>query len=85
MPGIKDWLRKASSDLKAAKKLSDDDETFDCSVFHTHQCAEMADSLRLVLANSLLASYIQSLKKLAAPAVALAKAGGGDGNRTHVR
>lgn len=40
MPGIKDWLRKASSDLKASKKLSDDDETLDCSVYHTHQCAE---------------------------------------------
>ena len=42
MPGIKDWLKKALSDLKAAKKLSDDNETFDCSVFHTHQCAEKA-------------------------------------------
>ncbi len=42
MPGINEWLKKASSDLKASKKLSDDDETFDCSVFHTHQCAEKA-------------------------------------------
>lgn len=42
MPGLSDWLRKASSDLKASKKLSDDSETFDCSVFHTHQCAEKA-------------------------------------------
>lgn len=42
MPGINDWLRKASADLKASKKLSDDNETFDCSVFHTHQCAEKA-------------------------------------------
>jgi HEPN domain-containing protein len=42
MPGVKDWLKKASSDLKASKKLSDDEETFDCSVFHTHQCAEKA-------------------------------------------
>ena len=42
MPGVKDWLKKASSDLKASKKLSDDDETLDCSVFHTHQCAEKA-------------------------------------------
>ncbi len=40
MPGVKDWLKKASNDLKASKKLSDDDETLDCSVFHTHQCAE---------------------------------------------
>lgn len=42
MPGVKDWLKKASHDLTASKKLSDDDETFDCSVFHTHQCAEKA-------------------------------------------
>jgi HEPN domain-containing protein len=42
MPGIKEWLKKASSDFKASKKLSDDNETFDCSVFHTHQCAEKA-------------------------------------------
>lgn len=42
MPGVKDWLKKASSDLTASKKLSDDNETFDCSVFHTHQCAEKA-------------------------------------------
>lgn len=40
MPGIKDWLKKASSDFTASKKLSDDDKTLDCSVFHTHQCAE---------------------------------------------
>lgn len=42
MPGIKDWIKKAASDLKASKKLSDDQETFDCSAFHTHQCAEKA-------------------------------------------
>jgi len=42
MPGVKDWLKKASHDLIASKKLSDNDETFDCSVFHTHQCAEKA-------------------------------------------
>lgn len=42
MPGVKDWLKKASSDLKASKKLSDDHETLDCAVFHTHQCAEKA-------------------------------------------
>ncbi|MBS1988121.1 HEPN domain-containing protein [Candidatus Dependentiae bacterium] len=40
MPGVKDWLKKASSDLKASKKLLDDDETLDCSVYHTHQSAE---------------------------------------------
>ena len=42
MPGVKDWFKKASSDLTASKKLSDDNETLDCSVFHTHQCAEKA-------------------------------------------
>lgn len=50
MPGVKDWLKKASSDLKASKKLSDDIETFDCSVFHTHQCAEKALKAFIVLA-----------------------------------
>lgn len=50
MPGVKDWLKKASSDLKASKKLSDDIETFDCSVFHTHQCAEKALKAFMVLA-----------------------------------
>ncbi|MBY0353934.1 HEPN domain-containing protein [Candidatus Babeliales bacterium] len=50
MPGVKDWLRKASNDLKASKKLSDDDETFDCSVYHTHQCAEKALKAFIVLA-----------------------------------
>jgi len=49
MPGVKDWLKKASSDLKASKKLSDDDETLDCSVFHTHQCAEKAFKAFIVL------------------------------------
>ena len=42
MPGVKDWLGKASRDLKASKILSDYDEVLDCSVFHTHQCAEKA-------------------------------------------
>ncbi len=50
MPGVKNWLKKASSDLKASKKLSDDFETFDCSVFHTHQCAEKALKAFIVLA-----------------------------------
>jgi HEPN domain-containing protein len=49
MPGISDWLKKASGDLKASKKLSDDDETLDCSVFHTHQCAEKALKAFIVL------------------------------------
>lgn len=50
MPGVKDWLKKASSDLKASKKLSDDNETFDCAVFHTHQCAEKAFKAFIVFA-----------------------------------
>ena len=50
MPGVKDWLKKASSDLKASKKLSDDIETLDCSVFHTHQCAEKTLKAFMVLA-----------------------------------
>lgn len=40
MPGIKDWLKKASSDLKLAKKSIGDDETLDPAVYLTHQCAE---------------------------------------------
>ena len=40
MPGIKDWLRKASSDLKLATKAVGDDETLDPGVYLTHQCPE---------------------------------------------
>ena len=40
MPGIKDWLRKASSDLKLATKSIGDDETLDPAVYLTHQCTE---------------------------------------------
>jgi len=36
-----DWLFKAKSDLKSAKKLSkDDDETLDTAAYHTQQCVE---------------------------------------------
>jgi HEPN domain-containing protein len=42
MPGVKDWVRKASNDLHASQKLADEEKTFDCSVFHTHQRAEKA-------------------------------------------
>ena len=43
MPGYKDWLKKALSDLKMAKKgMSDDDDTLDCVAYHTHQCVEKA-------------------------------------------
>ena len=38
MPGISDWLKKASNDLKASKKLSDDHETFkDFMIFNITQ------------------------------------------------
>ncbi len=40
MPGIKDWLKKASSDLKFATKALDEHETLDPAVYLTHQCAE---------------------------------------------
>jgi HEPN domain-containing protein len=41
MPGPKDWLRKAHSDLRSCKKcLLGDDNTLDTAVFHAHQCAE---------------------------------------------
>ena len=40
MPGIKDWLRKSSGDLKLATKSIGDDETLDPAVYLTHQCAE---------------------------------------------
>jgi HEPN domain-containing protein len=40
MPGLKDWLRKASSDLRLATKSIGDDETLDPAVYLTHQCAE---------------------------------------------
>lgn len=40
MPGLKDWLRKASSDLRLATKAVGDDETLDPAIYLTHQCAE---------------------------------------------
>ncbi len=43
MPGPKEWLIKALSDLKMAKKgIKDDDDTLDGAAYHTHQCAEKA-------------------------------------------
>jgi HEPN domain-containing protein len=43
MPEHKDWLFKALSDLKSAKKLfKDDDETLDTAAYHTQQCVEKA-------------------------------------------
>ena len=40
MPGPKNWIAKASGDLKVATKLMNDPEVFDYAVFHAHQCAE---------------------------------------------
>lgn len=40
MAGLKDWIKKASSDLKLATKSVGDDETLDPAVYLTHQCAE---------------------------------------------
>lgn len=43
MPGVKDWLAKASSNLNAAKKLiKDDDETLDLAAYSSQQSAEKA-------------------------------------------
>lgn len=43
MPGVKDWIAKASGDLKSSKKLiKDDDDTLDMAVYCTQQSAEKA-------------------------------------------
>lgn len=43
MPGVNDWLAKASSDLKSLKKLiKDDDDTLDSAAYFTQQTAEKA-------------------------------------------
>lgn len=42
MPGHEAWIKKASSDLKASKKLLDDQDTLDSAAFHAQQCAEKA-------------------------------------------
>ncbi len=46
---MRDWLNKALSDFIASKKLVDDEKTLDCSVFHTHQCAEKALKAFIIL------------------------------------
>jgi len=49
MPGLKDWIAKASADLRGATKLiKDDDYTLDLAVYHTHQVAEKALKAYLV-------------------------------------
>ncbi len=41
MPGVKDWIAKATGDLRAAKKLiKDDDYTLDMAAYSTQQSAE---------------------------------------------
>lgn len=36
MPGVKNWIAKASGDLKSSKKLlKDDDETLDSAAYFT--------------------------------------------------
>lgn len=41
MPGVKNWIAKASGDLKSSKKLiKDDDETLDSAVYFTQQSSE---------------------------------------------
>ena len=43
MPGPKDWIIKASGDLRAARKLiKDDDYTLDMAAYATQQVAEKA-------------------------------------------
>lgn len=43
MPGVNDWLAKATSDLKSSRKLiKDDDETLDSAAYFTQQSTEKA-------------------------------------------
>jgi len=43
MSGVKEWLAKASGDLKSSRKLiKDDDETLDSAAYFTQQSAEKA-------------------------------------------
>jgi HEPN domain-containing protein len=42
MPGVKEWIAKASSDLNAARKLTKDDDTLDVAAYQTQQTAEKA-------------------------------------------
>lgn len=49
MPGAKDWIAKASGDLKSSRKLiKDDDETLDSAAYFTQQSAEKAFKAYLV-------------------------------------
>jgi Uncharacterized conserved protein related to C-terminal domain of eukaryotic chaperone, SACSIN len=48
MPGVKDWIKKASGNLKSAKNLQHDDETLDFAAYATQQSAEKALKAYLV-------------------------------------
>src|SRR5438876_7052251 len=48
MPGHKDWVHKAASDLKAARLLLVDEDTLPNSAYNAHQCAEKALKAYLV-------------------------------------
>jgi len=64
MSGVKDWLRKASGDLKGASKLiKDDDETLDIAAYQTQQSAEKALKTYLVF-KKLLVPKTHDLTKL---------------------
>ncbi len=49
MPGVKDWIVKASGNLRAARKLiKEDDETLDLAAYATQQSAEKAFKAYLI-------------------------------------
>lgn len=49
MPGLKDWIAKAITDLKSAKKLiKDDDDTLHGAAYFTQQAAEKSLKAYLV-------------------------------------
>ena len=49
MPEVKDWINKANTDLKSAKKLiKEDDDTLDSAAYFTQQAAEKALKTYLV-------------------------------------
>ena len=64
MPGPKEWLKKASGDLKAAKLLLKEDDILDVAVYLSHQCAEKALKTYLVFSHSSLLKTHDLLKLL---------------------
>lgn len=64
MTGHDAWLIKALSDLKSAKKLTqNDNETLDTASYHTQQCAEKALKAFLVFKNQHI-PYTHDLQRL---------------------